>query len=284
MVTLQQLFTTLRRWRRRVRLFALAGAAGLLVLPATAAPPRIWVFAGNPGDEEHHEVFENLLGRLSQALTTRYGIPRANLTVLYRPESAGYHGVCSRENLLAELGRIRESAARGDQGPVWIVLMGHANKVRGGTRFNLPGPDISLRELGRELAKLPDNTPLVLWATTTATYSILREAAAPNRAVISASSRNDPENETEFPNAFVAALEDAATDANEDGKVTVPELFSATRAGVLKIYEEGDFVVKEQALLDGDGDGKGTSRPSRADSRGAEQFYLKVNAPNSDFD
>ena len=246
--------------------------------------PRICILAGNPGDEEHHIAYETLLGQLSQTFTESFGIPEERLTVLYGPKAAGYSGVCSRENLLTELASLREQAKAGDQSPVWIILIGHANKVRGGALFNLSGPDLSMRDFGREIAKFSDETPVVVWSTSTASDSIIRYASGPNRAIISATGPKDPENETEFPNAFLAALQDEATDSNDDGQVTVPELFLATRSKVLEIYQQGHFIIKEQAYLDGDGNKKGTSRPSRADTKGAARFFLTRTQKNSEFD
>jgi len=246
--------------------------------------PRICILAGNPGNEEHHATYETLLGQFSLAFTESFGIPEDRLTILYGPQAAGYSGVCSRENLLAELTSLRKQGEAGDSSPVWVILIGHANKVRGGAMFNLSGPDISMRDLGREISKFSDDTPMVVWSTSTASDSIIRYASGPNRAIISATGPKDPENETEFPNAFLAALQEEVTDSNGDGQVTVPELFLATRAKVMEIYEQGNFVIKEQALLDGDGNKKGTSRPSRADTKGASRFFLTRTQRNLEFD
>ncbi|MFC7337772.1 hypothetical protein ACFQY0_11330 [Haloferula chungangensis] len=253
-------------------------------ISSAEGPPSVRIFAGNPGDDEHHQHYEALLGRLSQTLTERFAIPREKLSIFYGPKAAGYAGVCSRDNLLAEMARMRTAIEKGDDSPCWIIFIGHANLVRGGSMFNLPGPDISMRDLGREISRFPDEAPVVVWSTMTASHSLLRAAAGPRRVVVSATGPKDPENETEFPNAFVAALQDSATDSNSDGKVSVSELFLATRAKVLQIYESGNFVVKEQAQLDGDGDGSGTSRPSRADTLGADRFFLTSSDSKPDFD
>ena len=250
-----------------------------------AAPaPRVTIFAGNPGNEEHHVVYESLLGQLSTAFAERFGISAERMKVFYGPKAAGYAGPSSQENLIAELTRLREESEAGDQSPIWIIFIGHANKVKGGSLYNLPGPDISLRELGREVAKIPEEVPVVVWGTTTVSQPLLRAVKGPQRVVVSATGPKDPENETEFPLALAAALRDDATDTNEDGRVTVPELFLATRAKVRATYEAGGFMIKEQALLDGNGDGRGTSRPSRPDSRGAQRFYLTLTKQSSEFD
>ena len=246
--------------------------------------PRVLVFAGNPGDEEHHATYEGLLGSLSATFIKRFGIPQDRLTVLYGPKEAGYAGVCDRENLKSEMSRLRAACEAGDQSPVWIILIGHANKVRGGALLNLPGPDISMRDLGREVAQIPKEVPVVVWGTNTLSQPLIRAAKGPQRAVVSATGPKDPENETEFPLALAAALKEEATDTDGDGRVTVPELFLATRSKVRSVYESGGFVIKEQALLDGNGDGRGTSRPSRPDIEGGDRFFLTLSNQASEFD
>src|SRR5688500_356890 len=80
--------------------------------PAPAPPsidvriPRVWIFNGTPGDDEHHLFYEKNLASLRKSLTERFGIPADRMTVLYGPKSAGYDGPCNREALLAELAKV----------------------------------------------------------------------------------------------------------------------------------------------------------------------------------
>lgn len=246
--------------------------------------PRIVVFAGNPGNEEHHAIYETLLGQLSSAFTERFGISEQRIQIFYGPKAAGYAGPSSRENILAELNRLQQESEAGDQSPIWLLVIGHANKVKGGALYNLPGPDLSFRDFGREVAKIPKEVPMVIWGTTTVSQPLIRAVKGPQRVVISATGPKDPENETEFPLALAAALQEDATDTNSDGQVSVPELFMATRAKVRAVYESGGYLIKEQALLDGNGDGRGTSRPSRPDIEGANHFFLTLSNQASEFD
>src|SRR5678815_2786035 len=93
----------------------------------TAAPePRVGIFNGTPGDDEHHTFYEKNIARLRKAFTGRFGIPAENLTVLYGPQSAGYDGACARETLLTELAKAAESTHQPNAAPVWLIFQGHA--------------------------------------------------------------------------------------------------------------------------------------------------------------
>jgi hypothetical protein len=248
-----------------------------LSLAATAAPsPLVWVFNGIPGSDPHRAFYQKNLADLKTALTSRHGVAEEDLRIFFGPESAGYNGICTRERLLAECEAITRHTRQPGARPVWIILMGHANCYAGGAMFNLAGPDVSAREFGAALADADPATPMVVWITTTCGAPFLKALAKPGRVVCSASSQQDKENETEFPHAFVAALGDEATDANGDGFLSVTELFAATNARVLQAYDRGGFIVREHALLDGDGDGRGTTRPAAIDAEPASQHGLPI--------
>lgn len=247
--------------------------AGVEAKPAIhTATPRVWIFNGVPGDDEHHEFYEKNIASLRKSLTERYGVPAGNITVLYGPRNAGYDGPCTRETLLAQLAEVVAYTMQPDAGQAWVILQGHANPVKGGAMFNLPGPDVSMREIADTLKPSAPGIPLVLLGTTTASADLVGRLKGPGRFVISAATAGDKENETEFPTALAACLASDASDANQDGILTLTELFLATNAAVLAIYKEGDFIVKEHAQLDGNGDGKATQRPASEDAGPADRI------------
>ncbi len=238
--------------------------------------PRVLIFNGLPGDEEHHRFFEENLGAIRSALLRRFRLPPERVRVFYGPESAGYEGVATRERVLAELEAAVARARDGDASPVWLIFHGHANRIPGGANLNLPGPDLSSLDLRRALGSFPEKTPLVILATTASSADFLKALSAPGRIVIAATGQRDPESETEFPVALAAALDDPETDGDEDGTVTVLELFRACQKRVLEIYESEGFMVREHAQLDGNGDGRGTQRPADEDAEPASRVALLI--------
>jgi hypothetical protein len=258
--------------------------AAPLALSKETPPPRVWIFNGTPGDDEHHAFYEKNLARLRKAFAERFGLPAGHLTILYGPKDAGYDGPCTREALLGELGKAAESTRQPGAGPVWLIFQGHANQIPGGCNFNLPGPDVSARDIGEALKSATPNVRIVTLATTTCSSAFIRPLAAPGRITLASTIPADPENETEFPEALAAALESADTDSNRDGVVSVTELFLACHAGVQKIYAAGGFMIKEHAQLDGDGDGRATQRPSPKDAEAAAQVVLRMAKKEKQFE
>jgi hypothetical protein len=246
--------------------------------------PRVWIFNGTPGDDEHHEFYEANLQSLRTSLTQRFAIPAANITVLYGPKSAGYDGPCTREAMLAELEKVVAHTKTAGAGPAWIILEGHANGIPGGAMFNLPGPDVSMREISAALKECSPQVPLMMLGTTTVSTDLMKRVSGPGRYVITASSAGDKESETEFPRALAQALAAEASDANQDGVLTFAELFLATYEQVLAIYKKGNYVITEHAQLDGNGDGKGTQRPAPEDADPAQRIGLAIGGGRPKFE
>lgn len=251
--------------------------------------PRVWIFNGLPGDDENYEFDVANLASLKTSLTTRFGVPADRITILYGPKSEGYDGVCTGGALRAELAKIvafsSSQPPAADAAPVWIIFHGHANSIPGGAMFNIPGPDLTVREIGTALEGAgTEAAPLVVIATTEASASFLKTLSGPHRFILSATSDQDKDNGTDFPQALAEALAADASDTNHDGVLSLTELFMATSAGVHRIYDAQQFMLKEHAQLDGDGDGKGTQRPAAADARPASAIGLKLTAETRKFD
>ncbi|MCW1921119.1 hypothetical protein OKA05_01050 [Luteolibacter arcticus] len=264
--------------RRRTVCVALLSLAFLA--SSALAGPKIWIFGGDPGDEEHHELYQKNLTSLRKIFNKTYGIAATDLKVFYGPKEAGYDGVCSKEVLLAELKQA--VAATKDKMPVWIILQGHANSIPGGVLFNLPGPDVSAREIGEALEGSAPETPLVIFATTAASEQYLRPLAAPGRIVITANSSGDPENQTDFPLALTAALEAKGTDIDGDGLVTVTELFKACHAQIEAMASKDGHMIREHSQMDGNGDGRATRRPAIIDAEPASKTGLRIGGEKTD--
>lgn len=251
-------------------------AAPTPAVAVNAPPPRVWIFNGTPGDDEHHDFYEKNIAALRETLTTRFGVPKERLTVLYGPQSAGYDGPCTREALKAELDKIVTFTNEPGAGAAWIIFQGHANAIAAGANFNLPGPDMSARDIGEALKGAKEGAPMVVLATTACGAAFVKPLAGPGRKIIASTVASDPENETDFPTALADALAAPESDANKDGIVSVTELFLACHESVKKIHDKGGFMLREHSQLDGNGDGRATQRPSPADGEGGATLGLRV--------
>ncbi len=246
--------------------------------------PHMWIFNGTPGDDEHHQFYEQNIASMRKLLNERFAVPTANITVLYGPKSAGYDGTCTREAMLAELANIVAYTKQPGAGPAWIMLEGHANPITGGAMFNLPGPDVSIREIGDALKECSTQTPLIVLGTTTVSAELVRRVSGANRFIITASSAGDSESETEFPRALSQVLASDASDSNHDRILSLTELFLATNEAVLALYAKDGWIVKEHAQLDGNGDGKATQRPAIEDAEPASHIGLAIGGGKAKFE
>jgi hypothetical protein len=235
---------------------------------------HVWVFMGHPGDAEHLTCYGELVTRLTRVLGERFGIAEKQMTVLFAAGDKPPWLPCTKENLLAELDRVRALAAAGKH--AWIFFLGHANSDRAGVRYNVPGPDPALGEIAEHLRDGGTEMALVIFLTTAAAGKFLQELAAPGRILVAATEPQQPDNETEFPQALVQTLEDAAADLDRDGSVTLLEIFRETSRRVRELYTKEGFVATEQAVLDGDGDGRGTAMPAQKDALPAQTVKLKA--------
>ncbi len=227
--------------------------------------PQVWIFSGHPGDREHDELFHQRVNRLLSILNENYGVPTQDCRVLVGEE-------CRAEPLHAAIGDASRALLAG--APVWMFFFGHANPTPRGANYNLVGPDVSSEELGRWMEPLKGPAPLVVFFTTSCGGTFLRPLAGPGHVLVTATQPRREINETLFPDALLDALEARESDADGDGKTSVLELFRAILPRVAQRFSEQELAQTEHALLDGNGDGNGSSEPASAEIPEASRIAL----------
>lgn len=100
----------------------------------------------------------------------------------------------------------------------------------------------------------------VFWLTHASSGWFVKPLSQPGRIVIAATAADDESNETEFPEALatIAAEPAEGLDENQDGKVSVAELFTAIVREVLNRFSSDKRLPTEHAQIDDNGDGKET--------------------------
>ncbi|MEO8272022.1 MAG: hypothetical protein ABI557_20095, partial [Aureliella sp.] len=139
---------------------------------------------------------------------------------------------------------------------LWIVLIGHGTSVGGNAKFNLTGPDVSASEISAWIEPL--SCPLVMVNCSSASAPFLPELSGSQRMVITATSSASEINYSRFGKYFAQSLEDLSVDIDHDLEVSLLEAFLA--AGVLteQFYSDDARLSTEHALLDDNGDQRGT--------------------------
>lgn len=205
---------------------------------------RVLVVAGAGGEEEYAQLFADW----SETLAKAFEGNAAELVHLSNgPEETG-----ARKTIEAKLKLWVE--AKGDE--IWILLVGHGTFDGKEAKFNLVGDDVSDKEFQHWLK--PHEGPLVFINTSSCSAPFIKALSGPNRVVATATKSGYEQNFCRFGGYMAAALGQAEADLDKDGAVSVLEAFLIASRKVGEYYRENDRLVSENALLDDNGDGRGT--------------------------
>lgn len=230
------------------------------------------IVSGASGGGEYAERLARWRSTLVDALRERPGFRDGHLRVLAEQPGPGI-GRASREGVrdaLSEIARRMDTAS-----VLLVVLLGHGTFDGTDARFNLVGPDLEAREWRALLDPLPGSVVFV--NTTAASFPFLDRLGAAGRVVVTATGSPAQRYETVFPEYFVTAFGDAASDADKDGRVSVWEAFAYASDQVRRFYQRAGRLATERAVLDDTGDGIGRE-PDRSGPDGALAARLFVGA------
>jgi hypothetical protein len=98
--------------------------------------------------------------------------------------------------------------------------------------------------------------------------------------VITATKSSQERNETLFPQHFVAAFTTAGADTDKDERVSLLEAFTYAKREVARAYETDSRLPTEHAMLDDDGDRRGSAEPDprAGDGAVARRFIIGARA------
>lgn len=175
-------------------------------------------------------------------------------------------------------------------GQLWLVFLGHGTFDGGQARFNLRGPDVSAEDLASWLR--PFRRPVAFIDCSSASAPFLNRLSATNRVIITATRSGEEQNYARFGKYFAEALTDPTADLDKDGQVSLLEAFLMASRRTADFYKVEGRLATEHALIDDNGDGRGTpadwfrglrviKRPADdvpVDGRLARQFCLVPSA------
>jgi hypothetical protein len=140
--------------------------------------------------------------------------------------------------------------------PLWIVLVGHGTFDGRHARFNLRGPDFTAEELAAWLE--PYQRPIAVIQGASASAPFLQALSGPNRVIVTATRSGYEQNYARFGLHFARAIASPDADLDKDGQVSILEAFLVASRTVGDFYETEGRLATEHALLDDNGDGRGT--------------------------
>jgi hypothetical protein len=133
-----------------------------------------------------------------------------------------------------------------------LVLIGHGSFDGVDYKFNLPGPDISARDLATLCDRIPAKRQLVV-NTTSASGGSISALERPGRGVIAATKSGTEKNATVFARYWVEALRDPTADTNKNDTISALEAFQYAASKTASFYDSQKRLATEHAVFEDTG-------------------------------
>ena len=238
-----------------------AACIAVVAMTPLGAQTHVIIVTGASGAARYATAFHAAATALTDALTTAHGLGADEVTYLAEDPSrdaARIDGKSSKSELAKAVTRVANRARAGDR--VLLVLIGHGSHAGSDSRFNLPGPDVTAAELAVMLEPLNAMRVAIVNAAS-ASGDFLPVLSAKNRVVITATKSSYERNETLFPRYFVDAFTTPGADTDKDERISLLEAFVYAKREVARAYETDTRLPTEHAMLDDDGDRRGSADP-----------------------
>jgi hypothetical protein len=233
------------------------------------------IVVGLAGDPEHAKTFHGWGNSLAEA-SERLGVSPERLVYLVDKPMEGDQrvtGVSNREGIVKALDTIASAAAPDDL--VFVTLIGHGAWDGRSAKFNIPGPDVSAEEFQALVRKVPAKQ-IVFVNTASASGPFVEVLSGAGRTIVSATRSGAEHYTTLFGGFFIDALSSPNADADKNKRISVLEAFQFAKAEVTRAFEREGLLVTEHALLDDDGDKKGSPEPSATAADGKVAAVLSL--------
>lgn len=257
-----------------MRLRIAMSLAGLLAGSSLAAQTHVIIVTGASGEPQYAASFHAAGSSLVDALIAKHGLKPDDITYLAEDparDTRRIDGKSSKQELTQAITR----AAGRNGNRVLLILIGHGSHSGSDSRFNLPGPDLTAGELGMMLEPLKSKQVAIVNAAS-ASGDFVPVLSGRNRIVITATKSSQERNQTLFPRYFVAAFTEAGADTDKDERVSLLEAFTYAKREVARAYESDSRLPTEHAILDDDGDRRGSDAPDppAGDGAAARSFII----------
>jgi hypothetical protein len=184
-------------------------------------------------------------------------------------------GISTAENLKEEMNKFATSVNSEDR--FIFYYTGQANIVSETLRLNLPGPDITHKQLAEWINAVRASSVLIVLDCPGAGLAV-KALTGKGRIIIAASTAEQPYS-TKFSEYFVPALIDKNSDADGDGRISLLEAFTSASKGIDDFYRQKSLLTTETPVLEDNADGTACRQPWRyeqdkTDGLAASRFFL----------
>jgi len=193
----------------------------------------------------------------------RFTQQAADLDRIFKAAGATAHVVtlsgkdATRAHFTAALQSIASQAKPGDD--FVLILIGHGSYDGVEYKFNLPGPDISAKNLAQLCDRIPSKRQLIV-NTTSSSGGSVATLARKGRAVIAATKSGTEKNATVFARYWVEALQDARADVDKNETVSALEAFQYATTKAAAFYDSQKRLATEHAVFADTGTGAAAVR------------------------
>jgi hypothetical protein len=129
-----------------------------------------------------------------------------------------------------------------------VTLIGHGTFDGVEYKFNLPGPDVTAKELSMWMLPVPAKRQLIV-NTTSASGGSLADLRQDGRTVITATKSGTEKLSTVFPRYWLEALRDPQADADKNDVISALEAYRYAESKTTKYYETNKRLATEHPLI-----------------------------------
>jgi hypothetical protein len=233
------------------------------------------IVVGLSGDPELGKTFHRWGNTLADS-SVRLGVSAERLVYLVdKPMEGDTHvsGRSTREEVTKALAKFAETAEPDDL--VFVTLIGHGSWDGRSAKFNMPGPDMGPEDFDALLRKIR-STHVVFVNTASASGPWIDVLSGQGRTIVAATRSGAEHFSTLFGGFFIDALNSPDADADKNKRISVLEAFQFAKSQVTQAYEREGLLATEHALLDDDGDKKGSGDPSLTSADGKVAAVLSL--------
>jgi len=158
-----------------------------------------------------------------------------------------------------------------------FYYVGQANVVVETLRLNLPGKDITHKQLAEWINKIKASSVLVVLDCPGA--GLAAKAMRGKGRIVVCGSKSDQRYSTRFSQHFIGALIDIKSDSDGDNKVSLLEAFTFAAREIDDFYRKQHLLTTETPVLEDNGDGVPSQQPWRykddnKDGLAASKFFF----------
>jgi YD repeat-containing protein len=211
-----------------------------------SAMPHLLVVVGVGGDAEYEAAFQEWAERLKPLSQ------RTRWTLIDGSRATSESDVPShREQIQQWIAQVPKEASS-----AWIIFIGHGTFDAKVAKVNLRGPDVSANDLSKWMTENKQRWVIINCASCSGAF--MNELAGPERVIVTATKSGSEVNYARFGDYFSAAIIDPQSDLDHDESVSVLEAFLAASQRTRQYYDAEGRLASEQALIDDNGDKRGT--------------------------